>query len=394
MGLFTIQLVEVLVTYAARAGVVVEAIFAPLAPACLEAVLGIERVAGGDAGIAGAPTLDFAECPVGRGDAAHVAFLAVDAQGQILAKRACGVDGRLAAGSTALVVGGALCGEGDGAFPFVGGPARDDVDHATQCLGAIERRQRATDHFHPLHGRHGHPAILVVGVPHHVIGGRDASAVDQHQGVSIVHATQAEGLASARLSGREGKARGVLDGVEQIIAGTILDMLPVDHRDRGRGGDGVFLVSGGRDGDGGQAGGQQQGPVLCRPERRLILGEAGRLGGADHGRAAGQGDTGKGRCPVGSGLGLGVQAGACQQNSQGQGMAWGRVSHDGSCLCVLLRCAGRAVTGIMRPACHSSGMQADEPAMSCLWCRADDGWNQRTSRRAPDLIFIVVMRIY
>ena len=220
--------------------------------------------------------------------------------------------------------------------------------------------------------------------------------------MGIVHAAQAEGLASAhlpgresaRLAGREGKARGVLDGVKQIITGTILDVLPVDHRDRGGGGDGVFLVSGGRDGDGRQTGGQQQGPVVCRPERGLILGEAGRLGGADHGRAAGQGDTGKGRCPVGSGLGLGVQAGACQQNGQGQGMAWGRVSHDGSCLYVLLRCAGRAVTGIMRPACHPSGMQADEPAMSCLWCRADDAWNQRTSRRAPDLIFIVVMRIY
>ena len=394
MGLFTIQLVEVLVTHAAHAGVVVEPIFAPLAPACLEAVLGIERVAGGDAGIAGAPTLDFAESPVGRGDAAHVALLAVKAQRQVLAEGACGVDGRLAAGAAALVVGGALCGEGDGAFPFVGGPAGDDVDHAAQGLGTIQCRQRTTDHFHAFHGRHRHPAILVVGVPNYVIGGGDASAVDQHQGVDIVHATQAEGLASARLSGREGKARGVLDGIEQIITGTILDVLPVDHRDRGRGGDGVFLVSGGRDGDGRQTGGQQQGPVVCRPERGLILGGAGGWRRAGTGRAGGQGDTGGGRYAVGPGQGLGLQAGACQQNSQGQGMAWGRVSHDGSCLCVLLRCAGRAVTGIMRPACHPSGMQADEPAMSCLWCRADDGWNQRTSRRAPDLIFIVVMRIY
>ena len=178
MGLFTIQLVEVLVTYAARAGVVVEAIFAPLAPACLEAVLGIERVAGGDAGIAGAPTLDFAECPVGRGDAAHVAFLAVDAQGQVLAKRARGVDGGLAAGAAALVVGGTLRGQGDGALPFFGGPAGDDVDHAAQGLGTIECRQRTADHFHAFHGRHGHPAILVVGVPDHVIGGGDASAID------------------------------------------------------------------------------------------------------------------------------------------------------------------------------------------------------------------------
>ena len=394
MGLCAVQLVEVLVTHATHAGVVVETVFASLAPAHLEAVLGIERVAGGDAGIAGAPTLDLAECPVGRGDAAHVAFLAVDAHRQVLAERARGVDGGLAAGAAALVVGGTLCGEGDGAFPFVGGPAGDDVDHATQGLGAIECRQRATDDFHPLHGRHRHPAILVVGVPDHVIGGGDASAIDQHQGVGIVHATQAEGLASSSLSGREGQARRVLDGVEQIIAGTILDVLSVDHRDGGRGSQGVFLVPGGRDGDGGQAGGQQQGPVACCPERRLILGESGGSGCVDQSRAVGQGDTGGGRCALGSGQGLGVKAGACQQNSQGQGMAWGRVSHDGACLCVLLRCAGRTVTGIMRPVCHPSGMQADEPAMSCLWCRAGDGRNQRTSRRASDLICIVVMRIY
>ena len=231
--------------------VVVEAVFAAVLNACLEGVAGVERVARREAAGSAPAAFDFAIAPVfAQGHGIDVAALGIDAQRQPLRHGAARVHSGFAARAAPFGAAGALAGEADRAFPFVGGPAGDDVHHAAQRLGAIQGRERAANDFHPLNGGGGNPAVLVIRVAHHVVRGGNAAAIHEHQRVRIVHAAQGEGFAPAHLARRKRQARRVFNQGEQVFirAAALLQRLAVKHRDGSGRGAGVFFAARGRHG--------------------------------------------------------------------------------------------------------------------------------------------------
>ncbi|MCY1409228.1 hypothetical protein D9M71_245690 [compost metagenome] len=136
------------------------------------------------------------------------------------------------------------------AVPLRRGLAGDDVDHAAHGLGAIECRHGAADQLDALHLVHRHPAVLVIRMADHVVGGGNPPAIDQHQGVAILHAADGDVLPPADLAPGQGDARQAAQGFQQVGRTLGLDFLGADHgHRRWRIGHGMFGLAGG---DGGR----------------------------------------------------------------------------------------------------------------------------------------------
>ncbi|MNN01642.1 hypothetical protein D3C81_1142680 [compost metagenome] len=132
------------------------------------------------------------------------------------------------------------------AMPLWLGLAGDDVDHAAHGLGAVERRHGATDQFDALHLVDRHPAVLVIRVADHVVGGGNAPAVDQHQRVPILHAADADVLPPAHLATAQDDARQAAQRLQQVGRALGLDFLGTDHGHRRRRVcHGMFALAGG-----------------------------------------------------------------------------------------------------------------------------------------------------
>ena len=219
---------------AARGNIVVFAVFAALLPARFDLLARAQQIARRDAAGSGAAAFDLAQAAVFAAQhIAHLPLLARQAHQQAFGHRPAREEGQLAARAAQIAIGGRLPGESDRAFPLARGPARNDVDHAAQRLGAIQGRERAANDFHPIHGRKRHPAVLVIGVADHVVRGGNAPPVNQHQRVRVIHAAQRKRLAPADLAGREHQAGRVFNHRQQVIAGLglFLHALAVMHRD-------------------------------------------------------------------------------------------------------------------------------------------------------------------
>src|SRR5690606_24983613 len=89
--------------------------------------------------------------------------------------------------------------QGHAAVPFGLCLTGDDVDHPADGLRAVQRGHRPAYRLDALDLLDADPAVLVVGVADGVVGGGNAPTVDQHQGVTILGAANAEGLAAADL---------------------------------------------------------------------------------------------------------------------------------------------------------------------------------------------------
>src|SRR5690606_33374008 len=96
--------------------------------------------------------------------------------------------------------------QGHAAMPFGLRLARDDIDHPADGFRTVQCRHRPAHYLDALDLLDADPAVLVVGVADGVVGGGNAPAIDQHQGVAILGAANAEGLASADLATVEADA--------------------------------------------------------------------------------------------------------------------------------------------------------------------------------------------
>ena len=117
-----------------------------------------------------------------------------------------------------------------------GGPrrARDDVDHPTQRLRAVEHRHRPANDLDAFDVLGRNPITLEIGVTHHAIAGSDALAIDQDQRVAAVHAAQADHLAPRDRPALHGDADLAAQGIEHVVGTAIFNLRPGDHRHRCR----------------------------------------------------------------------------------------------------------------------------------------------------------------
>jgi hypothetical protein len=270
MGLRAVDIVGAAVGALGGGGGVVEAALVVARPTGLQGLLRREREAGAQATGLRMVALDLGDARVlavrhRRG----VRDLAIHAQREALAHRPGGEHRGLARGLALARAGGVAARDADRADPAVLGLARHHVDHAAQRLGTVERRHGAANDLDALDGRHGQPAVLVVGVAHHVVGRADAPAVDEGERVLAFQAAQRQRLAAAHLARREREAGRAAHGVEQIGGVARLQLLAADHGDAGGRGARVLLGQRGGDGDGGQ----RRGGGLCQQ-----LGRRGGLG--------------------------------------------------------------------------------------------------------------------
>ena len=267
MGLRAVDVVAAAVGALGGGCGVVEAALVVARPAGLQRLLRRQREAGTQAAGLRMVALDLGDARVlavrhGGG----VRDLAVHAQREAIAHRPGGKHRGLARGLALARTGGVAARDADRSDPAVLGLARDHVDHAAQRLGAVERRHGAADDLDALDGRHGQPAVLVVGVADHVVGRADAPPVDQRQRVLALQAAQRQRLAPAHLARREREAGRAAHRVEQVGGVARLQLFAADHGHAGGRGARVLLGQRGGDGDGGQC----RGGGLCEPLRRGI----------------------------------------------------------------------------------------------------------------------------
>ena len=125
----------------------------------------------------------------------------------------------------------------------------DDVDDTADGIGAVKCRHGAADHLDPLDHAKGHRGVVEVATAPQGIGGGEAFAIHQHQGVFARHAANAD-IAAAIGVGLGLDAHLVAQQVGKVIDRCGLDLFGTDNRDGGggragivrRGGDGDHLV--------------------------------------------------------------------------------------------------------------------------------------------------------
>ena len=156
---------------------------------------------------------------------------------------------------------------------------QDEVDHAADRVGAVNRRGAVFQHFHGLHHRHRD------GVD---VAGDDTAAVDQDQGALIAETAQGHGggtgtaaVIDSRVGGGTGNGRNILQEIADGERAGLVDgfAFKLEHRAGGFGihaldaraghlhgvdGFGSFLGLGNRSQHG--AGAQNQGTVHCGTE--------------------------------------------------------------------------------------------------------------------------------
>ncbi len=169
----------------------------------------------------------------GSGFATH--FLDADGQAQPLGQRPGGACGQAVAVAGVAVA--HFAAQGHAAVPFGLCLAGDDVDHPADGFRAVQRGHRPAHHLDALDLLDADPAVLVVRVADGVVGGGNAPTVDQHQGVTILGAANAERLAPADLPPVEADARRAAQSFEQVGGAARLDLLGGDdgHCRRGIG---------------------------------------------------------------------------------------------------------------------------------------------------------------
>lgn len=144
--------------------------------------------------------------------------------------------------------------------------AGNDVDHTTQRVGAVKRGQGATDNLNALDCFQRYPAELKIAQTEDLIGGSNALAIHQHQGVPTFHPANADHPAPEAANGADVEARGIAYGIQHIARRSGTQLVTGDHRNAGGRAFDVALACGGGDHDGIELG---QG-AIC------ILGRLGR----------------------------------------------------------------------------------------------------------------------
>ena len=120
------------------------------------------------------------------------------------------------------------------ATPFVAYATGNDIDHAAQRVRTVQGRQRPAHDFHLLDGLQWHPAELQIAEPEHLVGGGNAFAIDQHQGMPAFHATDADHAPAQAAYRADVQAGGVTDGIQHIPRRARAQLFASDDSDAGR----------------------------------------------------------------------------------------------------------------------------------------------------------------
>ncbi len=118
-------------------------------------------------------------------------------------------------------------------LPSISAAAGDDVYHAAEGFGAVQRGHRAAHDLDALDSFDRHPAQIEIRVRHGAACVADALSIDQYQGVLASHSTDAHAPARHANAG-ELQPGSTAQRILEILNRSQCQLLPTDHRHAGR----------------------------------------------------------------------------------------------------------------------------------------------------------------